>query len=149
MGLFSHGVFCYNLASHEEETGYTSWNRKKGSSEMPVKYHCPGCSKRFVDWGAEKLGYKCPDCGDVELIRVGQAGDAKPAKRPSLKRARKKKPPPPVEALSFEEEDSEPGKDIDGLADDAKPAEIDLDSDDSDKQSDDSDQPGKPDADEK
>ncbi len=38
---------------------------------MAVKYFCPKCERRFVDWGAEKLGFKCPSCPDEELIRVG------------------------------------------------------------------------------
>jgi len=52
---------------------------------MAVKYHCRKCGKRFIDWGAQKLGYKCPDCGDEELVRLG-AGDEKAARKPSLKR---------------------------------------------------------------
>lgn len=52
---------------------------------MAVKYHCRKCGKRFIDWGAEKLGFKCPDCGDEELVRLG-ASDEKGAKKPSLKR---------------------------------------------------------------
>ena len=38
---------------------------------MAVKYFCPKCGLRFVDWGAEKLGFKCPACPEQELIRVG------------------------------------------------------------------------------
>lgn len=38
---------------------------------MPLKYYCPKCNKRFVDWGAEKLNFKCPDCKDETLYRVG------------------------------------------------------------------------------
>jgi len=66
---------------------------------MAVKYHCRKCGKRFVDWGAEKLGYKCPDCEGEELIRVGSPDD-KVVKRPSLKR----KPRRPVVPLPVEEE---------------------------------------------
>ncbi len=53
---------------------------------MAVKYHCRKCGKRFIDWGAQKLGFKCPDCGgDEELVRLG-AADEKAARKPSLKR---------------------------------------------------------------
>jgi hypothetical protein len=38
-----------------------------------------------VDWGAEKLGFKCPDCAGEELVRVG-SGEDRAVKRPSLKR---------------------------------------------------------------
>ncbi|MCL4694484.1 MAG: hypothetical protein KJ060_18495 [Candidatus Hydrogenedentes bacterium] len=61
---------------------------------MPVKYSCPKCGRRFAEWGAEKYGFKCP--GDewcpadrpevIELVRVGMQEDAKPAKKPTLKR---------------------------------------------------------------
>ena len=27
---------------------------------MPVKYECPKCGRRFTEWGAEKVGFKCP-----------------------------------------------------------------------------------------
>lgn len=52
---------------------------------MAVKYHCRKCGKRFVEWGAEKLGFKCPDCENEELVRVGVA-DEKVVRKPSLKR---------------------------------------------------------------
>lgn len=58
---------------------------------MPVKYHCPKCGRRFTDWGAEKLGYKCPpDCTDQDqtLVRVG-AQTEEPVKRTTLKRRKK------------------------------------------------------------
>lgn len=53
---------------------------------MAVKYHCRKCGKRFIDWGAQKLAFKCPDCGgEEELVRLGGA-DEKTARKPSLKR---------------------------------------------------------------
>ncbi|MBI4556252.1 MAG: hypothetical protein HY706_01595 [Candidatus Hydrogenedentes bacterium] len=82
---------------------------------MPVKYHCPKCNKRFVEWGAEKLGFKCPDCKNEELVRVGVAED-RPMKRPTLKRGTRKAAPiapvveedealvPDTEVLEEEEE---------------------------------------------
>lgn len=59
---------------------------------MPLKYHCPKCGKRFVEWGAEKLGFKCPDCDDQELVRVGISDD-KPSRRSTLKRSTRKAAP--------------------------------------------------------
>ena len=53
---------------------------------MAVKYHCPKCEKRFIDWGAEKLGFKCPDCEDEKLIEVSHSA--------ALVKARAKKPKP-------------------------------------------------------
>lgn len=76
---------------------------------MAVKYHCRKCGKRFLDWGAEKLGYKCPDCDGEELIRVGSPDD-KVVKRPSLKRKpRPRAVPVPVEEdLVIDEAEAEP-----------------------------------------
>lgn len=72
---------------------------------MPVKYHCPKCGRRFVDWGAEKLGFKCPDCEGEELVRAGVSED-RPAKRASLKRGARKVVPvePIVDESEFLEE---------------------------------------------
>lgn len=69
---------------------------------MPVKYHCPKCGRRFVDWGAEKLGFKCPDCDDEELVRAG-VSEERPARRASLKRAVRKAAP--VEPVGFDDEE--------------------------------------------
>jgi len=63
---------------------------------MPVKYQCPNCDKRFVDWGAAKLGFKCPNCKDTDLVRLGVSDD-KAAQRPTLKRHKKKPAKRPVE----------------------------------------------------
>ena len=57
---------------------------------MAIKYHCKKCERRFIDWGAEKLDFKCPDCEGEELVRTSLA-NGKPAKKPSLKRRPKKK----------------------------------------------------------
>ncbi len=39
---------------------------------MPtIKYFCPQCGKKFVEWGAQKFNFKCPHCHDVELQRIG------------------------------------------------------------------------------
>ena len=65
---------------------------------MSVKYECPKCGRRFTEWGAEKVGFKCPKdqwCSkdhpdDVELVRVGQS-EGGHSRRPSLKRTPKRK----------------------------------------------------------
>ena len=61
---------------------------------MASKYICSQCERKFVDWGAEKLEFKCPDCDDspLEVIGFTPAAKAKAKKKPSLKkRAVKKK----------------------------------------------------------
>ncbi|HOZ45028.1 MAG TPA: hypothetical protein PLO37_05265 [Candidatus Hydrogenedentes bacterium] len=59
---------------------------------MPIKYHCPRCGRKYVEWGAEKLGFRCPDC-DAALDRVG-GGPEKGGDRPSLRRHAVAKPVP-------------------------------------------------------
>ncbi|MCH7959764.1 MAG: hypothetical protein IID08_06520 [Candidatus Hydrogenedentes bacterium] len=95
---------------------------------MAVKYTCPKCNKRFIDWGAKKLDFKCPDCKDEALVLVGhESSQSRSAKRPSLKRTTRssvKKPPPapvPVveEALDADITDApldllDGGQEIDG-----------------------------------
>jgi predicted RNA-binding Zn-ribbon protein involved in translation (DUF1610 family) len=56
---------------------------------MAVKFQCPKCEKRFVDWGAEKLGFKCPDCKESTLIRIGFQDDQM-SPTPTLKRRKAK-----------------------------------------------------------
>lgn len=57
---------------------------------MPIKYHCPSCNRRFVDWGAEKLEFKCPDCEGEKLVLVGADKESGTAvQKPSLKRSAK------------------------------------------------------------
>ena len=72
---------------------------------MSIKYQCPKCGKRFIEWGAEKVDFKCTECEGQELLRVGRPESdkkSKAAKAPSLRRGKKKKkkkaaaaPPPP------------------------------------------------------
>ena len=62
-----------------------------------IKYYCPKCDRRFIEWGAQKLGFKCPSCISEDLLRVGATGDEKAGKKPSLKRRAKKAILPPVE----------------------------------------------------
>ena len=71
---------------------------------MSVKYHCPKCEKRFVDWGAKKLDFKCPDCDEEQLVVVGfDPARVQRKKKPSLKRKPKtvvKLTPPPEEGFT-------------------------------------------------
>lgn len=68
---------------------------------MAVKYQCPKCGRRFTEWGAEKLGFKCPQdefcpkdaTDDIELVPAGQ-GEEKTPKRVSLKRTIRRRPTP-------------------------------------------------------
>lgn len=77
---------------------------------MPTKYECPECGRRFTEWGAEKLGFKCPQDDwastdhpdDVELVPVGGTEETSP-KKPSLKRRTKRIAP--VEAKPLMDED--------------------------------------------
>ena len=55
---------------------------------MAVKYQCPKCDRRFVEWGAQKTAFKCPNDGE-DLLRVGSAIDLAPSTN-SLKRRPKK-----------------------------------------------------------
>jgi DNA-directed RNA polymerase subunit RPC12/RpoP len=67
--------------------------QKKGISSMSVKYYCSKCDKRFIEWGAEKMDFKCPDCVDEALLKVGMQQD-KPGKKPTLKRKKAAKKAP-------------------------------------------------------
>jgi len=103
---------------------------------MTVKYRCPKCERKFIDWGAEKLGFKCPDCEDTELSQISmevpvkaktkaksKAKAKKKAKskakaKPSLKRKKKKSADTPS---NFDEDDAVgsptdmPSEDLSGL----------------------------------
>jgi len=68
---------------------------RKGLSHMAVKYTCPKCNRRFADWGAKKMDFKCPhdeNCPPgtedeiIELHKVGANPDDSSATKPSLKR---------------------------------------------------------------
>lgn len=70
---------------------------------MAVKYECPKCGRRFIDWGAEKLGYKCPGCSGVgandiiKLIRIGSGEDGDLPSASLRRRAKKEVIAVPVE----------------------------------------------------
>jgi len=59
---------------------------------VAVKYICPKCGRRFVDWGAEKLQFMCPteECKGATLVLLG-SNDEDQEERPTLKRSRKRK----------------------------------------------------------
>jgi hypothetical protein len=67
---------------------------------MTVKYSCPKCNRRFADWGAQKMGFKCPhdeNCPpgtedeEITLLRVGApVEDADAPQKPTLKRKKAK-----------------------------------------------------------
>lgn len=60
---------------------------------MAVKYYCPKCGRRFVDWGAEKLGFKCPSdtCEGEELVLIGSKASDASGSTQKVKRAKKRK----------------------------------------------------------
>ena len=61
---------------------------------MAVKYECPECGRRFLEWGAEKSGFKCPNddhCPDghpedIELTAITFEQDQPIRRKPTLKR---------------------------------------------------------------
>ena len=92
---------------------------------MPVKYQCEKCGRRFAEWGAEKLGFKCPQddkCENIgdgeipELIRVGQLNE-KPGRKPSLKRTARKIRAATPDAAVFDEAIDEADVDADEFDD--------------------------------
>lgn len=78
---------------------------------MPLKYYCPKCEKRFIDWGAEKLGFKCPTCTGETLFRVGTHPEGEDGAPSLSKGAAKRKLKPKVKVKS--ESKGEFGDEID------------------------------------
>lgn len=77
---------------------------------MAVKYHCQKCGRRYVEWGAEKLKFECPECDGEKLVRIGMPEEA-PAK-PTLSRKPKRAVAAPASPASpVEEVDEGLGKD--------------------------------------
>ena len=64
---------------------------------MAVKYHCPACGRRFVEWGAKKMEFICPSegCDQVKLILSDSDSFSVEAK-PKTKRTRRSKSIVPV-----------------------------------------------------
>ncbi|MFO7975904.1 MAG: hypothetical protein R6V12_14860 [Candidatus Hydrogenedentota bacterium] len=80
---------------------------------MPIKYECPKCGRRFTEWGAEKVGFKCPKdqwCTkdhpeDVELVRVGSSEEGL-SRRPTLKRTPRKIAQPKQPVMDLDEDEA-------------------------------------------
>ncbi len=61
---------------------------------MPGKYECPKCGRKFTEWGAEKLGFKCPHdkwcppdaTGEIELVPADSLED-RSSRRAILRRS--------------------------------------------------------------
>lgn len=79
---------------------------------MPVKYECPKCGRRFAEWGAEKLGFKCPQddrCPasaigeDIALVRLGVSQETAQQEAASLRRRAK---PAPVKIAPTEDDEA-------------------------------------------
>ena len=64
---------------------------------MPIKYYCPKCHRRFLEWGAEKLAFACPnpDCEAEQLVLMESTTLEAPEK-PKLKKVKRKKTPPVI-----------------------------------------------------
>lgn len=86
---------------------------------MAVKYYCPKCGRRFVDWGAEKLGFKCPSetCDGAELILPGTESAETMDASQKAKRVKKRKAILPVVSSDIDlpemEDDFSGGVDLD------------------------------------
>jgi hypothetical protein len=84
---------------------------------MAGKYECPECGRRFIEQGAEKIGFKCPNdehCPDghpedIELTAIKFEQDQPIRRKPTLKRtaaaAKRRRAAEKVEA-----EDAEAGE---------------------------------------
>lgn len=84
---------------------------------MPVKYQCAKCGRRFADWGAERLGFRCPQddkCPpdaigqEYELVRIGAQETEPAAPAPPLRR----RPPKEVIGVSTFEDDAPVSPDL-------------------------------------
>lgn len=64
---------------------------------MPIKYYCPKCHRRFLEWGAEKLSHTCPnaECESAALVLMESTTLEAPEK-PKLKKVKRKKTPPVI-----------------------------------------------------
>lgn len=58
---------------------------------MAVKYHCPKCDKRYVEWGAKKLDFQCPDCEEEKLVQIGSENSPSGTKAKAKAKAKAKK----------------------------------------------------------
>lgn len=68
------GCFCYNpVPVRRQASVYKYWIAKRKGRVVAVKFFCPKCGRRFVEWGAEKLEFKCPTegCEQEQLLALG------------------------------------------------------------------------------
>jgi len=110
---------------------------------MPIKYECPKCGRRFADWGAEKLGFKCPmdehcpndqqsadTAEEVELVRLGSQDDQLTPRRATTKRTQRRAVDvKPLENQGPETEDDLVTPDADFESDDIEADDIEADDD--------------------
>jgi hypothetical protein len=99
---------------------------------MAIKFECPRCGRKFTEWGAERLGFKCPHDAhcpkeaadeEIELIRSGGSDD-KHAARASLKRTPAKR----KAAIPKHSEDDEAiAPDVEEMEEDEKSDDDDVD----------------------
>ena len=56
------------------------------------KYYCPKCGRKFIEWGAQKLDFKCPgkEC-DGEHLKLIDPKTLEAVEKPKTKKPRKKK----------------------------------------------------------
>ena len=103
---------------------------------MPIKYECPECGRRFADWGAENLGFKCPrdeNCPndqqsaetakDIELVRLGSQDDQLTPRRATTKRTQRRA----VDVKPLENQDPEAEPDLDEVDGDFETGDIEAD----------------------
>ncbi len=84
---------------------------------MAVKYQCAKCEKRFIEWGAEKLEFMCPDCNEKLELMGGTAVKPKAKAKRTLKRKAKPKKvkAPALSPSDYNEEMETEVKATDGL----------------------------------
>jgi len=56
------------------------------------KYYCPKCHRKFIDWGAEKLGFKCPnkEC-EGEPLKLIDPKTLENMEKPKVKKPKREK----------------------------------------------------------
>ena len=59
---------------------------------MAGKYYCPKCHRKFIEWGAEKVGYKCPnqDCNG-ESLKLIDPKTLENMEKPKVKKPKREK----------------------------------------------------------
>ncbi len=62
---------------------------------MPIKYYCPKCHRKFLEWGAKKMSFSCPnaECA-AESLHIVDATTLEAPEKPKLKKVKRKKAPP-------------------------------------------------------